>query len=742
MANPNDAIKQMQEAMRLTLDHIQKSEKASKGLAENFGEFHRQITPGHATILDYLKSVPITLPKPFQEVSLALTRTNEDIKKAIAYLQNEKQAAKDLLAEAEKSQKAFGSLEKWWSATKGAMYAREQIASIDSLIKLETKRLSLKKDLHALTGKSLAVEYLVIRGWKSAYDATGELNKSLINANSALDVRKELVTDIYQTQIQTGASLERTTGASRALASVWPKMRSDFGSVLNVMLQMEQGLGVSFEHSAQLARIFEVSLRTPVREVADQITIITNSTSLAADQATQFATQLGIALRTMGATGAQAKDVASYVTMMAGRMQDAGGDAAEVVKMFTKMTGGTAESFMLRGLAGIRSPGALTGPGGAQAAFAGITRVIDMFVKAAPGTNAYVAQLQMAANVLDTTTENVQMFRRMMEEANKPLDEHATLQKRWEEQTRQANEAFGRLEHSLSALVHRALMPLLPGVTYLFDALAKFISWVGSSQAAIYTTFALLTAGLVKTTIAAARLGTTLMGISGGPAALLRGGMGALAGLGPLLGVAAAGSIGYAVGTALDRWGTRINSPSLWAKLFTYLGTISTGLSPTHYASMVARKATGDLTQWEVMAHVRRAMTNGDMAQAARIFETESRRIKGFESEEGARKLKEMYAATATDVRERQGLLSVKSERDAREADLKMIAALQATLKEMSSAKDMLRDKKAEDRLRNDMRNAETHEERMRAANRLRLLYDENAPRKSQLEALHPQDHP
>src|SRR5208337_4529098 len=104
-----------------------------------------------------------------------------------------------------------------------------------------------------------------------------------------------------------------------------------------------------------------------------------NSTSLTADEATRFATEIGKAMRILGAGGDQAKEITKYVEVMAARMKDAGGDSQDVVEAFKLMTKGSPEAIRLQSLAGIRGPE----QAGTLQAFQGIDRMIKSLVRAA-----------------------------------------------------------------------------------------------------------------------------------------------------------------------------------------------------------------------------------------------------------------------------------------------------------------------------------------------------------------------
>lgn len=492
----NDEVKEINNGLKLFSEHLLKSEKASTEIAKNFDELHRQFNSGHSTLLDYLKNV-IKIPAPLQEMSKAIIASKEELKSSISYW-------KDLHRD-------------------HVTMNTSNEGSVRKILKLEESKLDLKERLDAVTGKNLATEYLLIRASYEAVKRSGEMNESLMQANSAYAVRQGLADNINEIQASTGASLQTMLESSKALINVWPKGRSDFKNVLETVVQMSDGLGVSFENSAKLAQIFQISLKVPVREVADTIAVIANNTSLAADEATRFAVEVGKALRLLGPGAAtQVKEVTRYVTMLAGRMQDVGGDAASVVKLFNEMTKGTAEGFMLRGLAGVTNPKSLGTEAGTQAAMQGIDRMIKKIVTAGPGSPMYLAQLEQASQIMHMSTEDIVLWSSMIKEASKPLDEHARLQKRWQEQTEQANKAFMRIRESLAALVQKALSPMIPLVTSFLGAVANTIGFMASHRVAAYAGLAVFGIAVTKTIWSLYRLAQTLWQVTAASRAATR----------------------------------------------------------------------------------------------------------------------------------------------------------------------------------------------------------------------------
>lgn len=512
----------MVKAFQTMMSDVARMEKSSNTIAKNFGTLLTQMKSNRQSVVDTMLG-GIKLPAFMQELSRSIITPTEKLEAGMKMFTDQLDAARGKAAEFQKElERAVRTgadpdvIEAWRENRRGAM---AEIRELKAGLTLLTEQAELKKQTAKFTGEQLSLEYLVVRGFKDAIQRSGELNRSLIEANAHLKTRYALSRQIWDVSAKTGASQESMLEAAKALTAVGFDMRGNFKETLMVMVQMKEGLGVAYEHSAEMARIFETNLRTPVREVADAITAIKNQTSLAADEATRFATEIGKALRLLGPGAIQgsAAEVTKYVTMMSARMRDVGGDANEVIKAFQTLTKGTAEGFMLRGMAGVNRPGAMGTEAGSKAAMAGIDRMINQIVRSKPGTMAYTAELEIASQVLGISTESVRLWGDMMKKANQPLTEQQKLQEAWRTQVTAANESLGRIKQSFMALLQRGFTPIIEVVQPVLGWLADLVAKIASNKVAIFlvTTgvivgigkviFSLtqLTAALIRTSVAA-----------------------------------------------------------------------------------------------------------------------------------------------------------------------------------------------------------------------------------------------
>ena len=718
-------VEMMVKSLHLFQEDLMRADKSSHGVAKNFTELAWQIKYGQKNLHDYLGE-GIKLRGMFKEIASAVASKPEQIKSQISVWQDAVSQASHMLQTEElklANLRKNASKKNREAALTQVSAAHQLLDEQQSNLTLEKHRLELTERVHAITGKTLAIEFMMGKGFVDAIRRSGEMNESLMAANSLTSTRKDMTDQVWQVQAKTGASMQNMLAASRALANVWPKMRNDFQSTLEVMVEMEEGLGVSYENSAQLARVFEISLKVPVREVADQIAIIANSTSLTADEATRFATEIGKAMRTLGSGGQQAKEVSSYVTTMAARMNDVGGSAEDVVNIFKEMTKGTSESIMMQSLAGISGPG----QAGTSKMFQGMDQRIRSMVTAEKTTRAYTVQLEVASQMLHMSTDTIARWNDMMQAANRPLDERTTLENRWRDQIQNANKAIGRLRESFIALIQQAFVPLMPIVTGLFGTLAKIVSFLASNKYAAMTATAVLIAGITYSIRSLYRLATALwhVTIAAGAAAkaemlrndqqMLMGFMGgkggsignlfptfaknftslnglktlftsptpwmAMAKTYPLLAIALAGAIGYGIGRLIDPLMDKLGAwsallfpiPYLTKQIAEYLGK----LSGAHGVASTEWKYTGkggDKPVWYWMAEIKKALIEGRKDDASRIYREGQHHLSGLHTARGLEGYENAYIKAEAEAREVVALRTVTSgEKEASKNDKQLI---------------------------------------------------------------------
>ena len=524
------------------------------------------------------------------------------------------------------------------------------------------------------------------------YQRSGEMNRSLIEANSLIDNRIELSSQVWEVMAATGTEQQSANEAAKALVGVGFDLRNNFKDTLEVMVEMRDGLGVSYENSAQMARIFEVNLKTPVREVADQIALIKNNTSLAADEATRFATEIAKSLRFLGpdAQGSAAK-VSGYVTLMAAKMKDVGGNGEDLVKVFNEMTKGTSQGFFLRGAARVNSPGEVGSIGGSKAAMQGIDQAIKTLVTAGPGSPAYSAQVESAAQILGTSTDAIQLWGKTIEAYNAPLNANQKLLQAWQQEMEASSASVRQIKDSIIALVQRGVEPWIKYINEALSLTAKAFQWAASSAYAYVPVTVLVAVGAVKTgvslfklAVAIARVGVAAdlvakkqLALSGietessmfGNLKLLRAhhalGIGARATMAMAPGMAAmaitsSAAAGYAVGTAINE-----ALPDKWKEqLATLIGKAVYSESKYKAANVLPDDQRIPLGQ--MAERLARMAVNGtSTADVVAYAKTNAYRVEGLKTQASWDSLIAQYVAKTAQLRERKAQTAYDTDSEA-----------------------------------------------------------------------------
>ena len=473
------------------------------------------------------------------------------------------------------------------------------------------ERPALKANLVILTATTAA--------WMEALSTSHKYNQSLMQANTDLKKRFELVEKLALVQAETGLSTESTGDAAHALVEYGQDLTSSFQDNVKLVGMMRDGLGVSAQTGAEMVVIFTRQLRTGAESVANVISQIAAETGLAAEKAAQFAIEIGKSLRLLGpGFRTEAAGVTKVITQLAGHIQELGGNAQSVINMFRRMSGGSSEAFFLRGLAGVR-PGQLGTAGGANEAMKGLDARIKSILTAPEGTEMFVAQLEAVAEMSGMSANEVIDFKEAMKEMNKPLSESATLAKAYRDQTAALGKSWDQMREAFRGMITAALMPMVQLAAEAAAGLADLVKMFTQSQgliwifrigipvAGVLAIGTLLSLGKTivmlayKSKFAQAMMSENMPALfkfQNGLAGTLKffkadwartgllvgrgaglasggGGLSGMSGLGlaaPILAVAAAGVLGYALGSVLEK--TNLPIVSWLKKQAYYLGAM------------------------------------------------------------------------------------------------------------------------------------------------------------------------
>ncbi len=754
-----DVLESARKAFEAMAHDAKQTDYATKNVAKSLAEMAVQANShalfAHKSMAEHIAHV-IKLPGPLREISKAIVTNEKEVKSRLASLAEEhSKITMEVASRAREYERAANIGQKHVdNAQKEYLSAVKTKDVIEAQMGYEKSLLALHDRVqHSLVG-SAAITGIWVKGMTDAVHRSKEINVALIESDSNQQKRYNLTLDILDVQARTGTATNEMAAGAKALLHVGMDQSRNFKETLNTIVMMEEGLGVSFEASAGMARTF-TNLKTPVSEVADSIARIVNDTALAADEATRFATEVGNAIRMMGpGVSNEAVRITESINKMAGALKEAGGDQGDFVKMMsTMMSKGTHDAMMMRGIAGVRNPNQLSTAAGSDQAIKNIGKFIDRMVSAIPGTAAYEVQLESAAEMLHTSTANIRYWKEALEKSNKPLDYATTLELRYREQVSETGKTWDRLKGTMAALLNRGFMPFIAGLNWVMKLVLGAVQALAKYEAMGYVMVGVVTAGLVVATVQLTRLGmaayaaatrfaianglmstTSAMSVGGGLKGLASGllgklkyvpGVGAsstsvvsswamkkeffkesfsflrfipqiakgIAGLftSPLALVALAGAVGYGTGKAINHF-----FPDFGKAVGQSLERINERFFER--GNHVSRAnyvgiAGGTKTKEEVLDQIRTSVLKGHPDNLKSILEQNTHLIKGMVREQGLSPFMEEVKGTFTSARELVRMQTVSgrgNDAQADKRDLEMIEALRSVAENSEFQKNIL----------------------------------------------------
>lgn len=397
---------------------------------------------------------------------------------------------------------------------------RERAKEEQQLFRVEKERgklaeiaVNAKNKITALGAGELATLFLAMRQYN-------RINNGLMLANSELKVRQGLINDVLRAQIETGNETEDMIMATRQLTEYGVDLTKSFSESLALVSRLEEGLGITVDHGAQLVFYFGSRLKESVSAVAGIISTIVDKTALSANKAAEYATNMAkvantMRLGSMGPGGATA--LTKYVLDLEAASQVTTGISGEFQSLIQRMTSSVTglQQAMIIGL----NPEDLTGANGLDNLVNGLERMGKTFENLDPKSR--IAQLEQMSNMLGISVETLSQIDRIAPEFRKihaATKDQVDINQRWSNQVSQAGKVFHRLGVAASALAYRGLSPVIHYITRVTEKLVDVLEWMGKSETAItgvtvaMTTLA--TVAMVKTVHSVGMLTAALLGFS------------------------------------------------------------------------------------------------------------------------------------------------------------------------------------------------------------------------------------
>lgn len=489
MANTSEEMaKKLQEAFKLIADHSKKTEGHWHQVANSIDDITAQFNKGFLGVFGQTTGFHTSLKAISSTLSSSFRGSNEHLSKMQSQL--------DELVDKADSLRGFSThapSAEFEKANKQAIAYRAVLGQHVALTS-QVGQIMSSKWTPALLGTVGALE--------SSVKFSHMLNVELIKASSDAATRSRLMGEIAKTQMTTGADLQHTGKAAAALVNYGVHLRDNFKETLDLVVKMEEGLGSSFETSAQMV-VSVQRIGGSVQKVADGIARVKADTALAADEAAKFATQISQAVMMLKpGSGSLVDQTSEYINRLAGALKELTGSGGDIVNMLSSFT---TEAGMMGAATLGATPDFLASPEQTKKVTERFVKYVDTQLAGTKGFQR-MATVTLLAEQFNTTASVVSNARAMMEKFNETQRNSTKLQEEWRNQTSEISKVFDRMFRSIGALLHAAVLPALqllrPSLAFVADLVQK----LSNSTTAIRVTGGLLLAGTVMLTYQLGRL--------------------------------------------------------------------------------------------------------------------------------------------------------------------------------------------------------------------------------------------
>lgn len=376
-------------------------------------------------------------------------------------------------------------------------YQKARLAHITSELGILQLQKNVVAEMERIHHGTFAVLLIYKAALVDLYIKTGQFNQNLIEANSTFDHRNRLIKETLLTQTQLGTSFGEITKAAAALVHYGLDAESSFNDNLRLVVQMEHGLGVSVNASAQLASIVERQLKGSFTDVASVIAEIVNDTALAGDEAVRLATAISTAMgRLRPGLGAQGlPEVVRLVGRYEAALKEVGGVPGAFQQLLTGLT--TTGGIVGAGALGV-NPEFIATSKGVQDVMDRFAKYGDMLVGQSQGWERQF-RLQMLADVFGTSADSANQMLMAIQRANQAQTAAISIQDRWREQMHATNSGISRLINSFMGLLQGGLLPIVNLIGFVTNKLADFVEWITRSRIVVGIVTTALGVGLVLT---------------------------------------------------------------------------------------------------------------------------------------------------------------------------------------------------------------------------------------------------
>lgn len=488
---------EMMEAMKKLATHMaeesRRTDKHWNEIADNVEKGSRAFDKGFLNVISRFTGLQ-GIVKSFSGILLgSITSSSKHLDSLLAQWVSAQQKA-DALRDPSRSRRSSAEV--------------QAVKLADALQKKYEVHAKLQDGIAEIVHGKMGPAYAAVAGSLAlAIQYNHTINQDLIQASASVAERTKLMQEISNVQAETGNEMKEMAKAAASLTRYGFDVKGNFRDTLSIIVKMEEGLGVSYETSAELAVVAQ-RLGTNLHAVADSIARVKADTALSAEQATKFATEISKAIVLLRpGSGSMADQVIDYVNRLSGALQQVGGNAGDIKDL---LVGFTQEKGMMGAASLGATPDFLSNPAQAKLVTERFVKYVNAQLAGTAGFQR-MATIQMLAQQFGTTADLIANADKMLESFNTTTKHSTDLQEEWRMQTSDLAKTFSKIMESGRAIIQQVLTPILQMLRPALSLLAAGLQWVASNVWAVRTAAIALGIVTVSATIAFARLSKTLL---------------------------------------------------------------------------------------------------------------------------------------------------------------------------------------------------------------------------------------
>jgi hypothetical protein len=324
-----------------------------------------------------------------------------------------------------------------------------------------------------------------------------DLNQNLIEANAQWSNRVGLLYRTLQVQGHLGVSFGEATQAARALVHYGLDTEKTYRENLRIVVEMNQGLGVSMTEAAKLASIVERQLHGSFGDVSNVIAQIVDDLSLSGDEAVRLAEKISLAMGRLrpGMSAAGLPEVLKLVGRYESALKEVGGAPGSIEHLITQLT--TLQGVSGAGALGV-NPDFLTTSEGVQTVMDRFAEYGKRLVGQSQGWERQM-RLDVLAQQFNVSAEQANQLLMAVDRANQQQIGTISLHERWRQQMHSVDAGIVRLTNSVTALLQGALYPFTFVINAVLNTLADVVGWIGQFEGLAVGAMVVVGAGVLAT---------------------------------------------------------------------------------------------------------------------------------------------------------------------------------------------------------------------------------------------------